>query len=425
MPKEPKLAEPWKPSDPTLRTLSEDAAVETLQLWCWPFETAADLSSTRSLAHDALEHLIRLGLPHAVARGRRMFEPYEVSNFMVWLHRRRGDPFWVERCVAAQRLISKEYFDGRDRRFGVAFERELLRVGQPGKSVRTQLALPREGSPQRDIDLRFAGSPAAHMVRTDDSLDVRARAPAEGAPPLRIELDTAFRSGSYGEVVEPDRVEPFRSPAPSDGTYLSASEGPIKVTDPIRSLAREIAGGARTPFEALKRFWDYFYAHMTVGLVPYDTLPDADLLSGVLQLGWADCWLASALLVAFCRACGVPARMVYGWLLYRTSVSGHYWFEVRVPPYGWLPCDVALSWACAGGDLRDEWSHLFLGRVDPRLVVERFPRSRLLLGPRFPKRFFVRSYAIHGGTEATTCDRDDDSVVFRDRLWLRSCTPVR
>jgi transglutaminase-like putative cysteine protease len=412
-------------SAPDERIVDEADVLAELQLFCWPYETMADPQSTRRSAQDALEHLLGLGLPYAARAAGRAFAPYEVATFLVWAHLRLGDPLWANTCVVAQRRMAREHAAGSELRFGVAMERDVPYVGRPAALVRTQVALPSEGSegaPQSAIGVTLRAGRGVTFVRSGDVADARWR--VDGSATLHLELDFGFRTSWRDARVEPERVEPFRAPDPLLATFLATSEGPIVVTDRVRALARDLAGDSTTPWQALRRFWAYLFETITIGNVPYERLRGPDLLWSTLEFGRADCWHAAALLVGLCRARGIAARVVGGLLLYRPAVSFHYWCEVHVPPFGWVPCDFALSWACAAGDARRPESDVFLGRLDPRLVVERFPRRQIVLGPRLPKRFFLQPRAHAGGTEFVFRGLDDGATIYRDRLWLRSVSAL-
>jgi hypothetical protein len=411
----------WSASDPATRIVSEADVLEQLKLICFPRQTARDPSSTDADARTALDRLLRLGLPSSGARA-RLFDPYEVLHFLVWSHLRLGDPLWAETCVADQRAFTAEYADGGDRVFDLELERSLSSFGRrPGSGFRVQLPVVVATSPQRDVAVAARGDDLRIDVRSD-GVDVRGTVPPSGTA-LGMQLQLTARTGWQGAVVEPERVEPFRDAEPEDAPYLAPAEGVMQVTEPIRALARELAADANTPWDALRRFWRFLFANMMPGNVYYHLLGDRDPLSDLMRIGWTDCWLGSSLLGALCRARGIPARIVSGCILYSAISATHYWLEVLVRPYGWLPCDLVLSWALARGDARDpEWSEFFLGRVDPRLVFERFPRPHFAFAPFLPRRFFLQQRMRAGWTEVAFRDLGDGALAYTDRLRAKIAT---
>lgn len=61
----------------------------------------------------------------------------------------------------------------------------------------------------------------------------------------------------------------------------------------------------------------------------------------VLERGVGRCWDKSDVLVTYCRAAGIPARQVAGWV--PPLGAGHVWVEVYVDG-GWLPVDATTTW---------------------------------------------------------------------------------
>ena len=171
---------------------------------------------------------------------------------------------------------------------------------------------------------------------------------------------------------------PFGDVSISDKKYLSSSEGIIKITARIRALSNELAGDAKTPWDAVQSFWRFLFARLEFGRIHPHSLNADDPLGSIVETGRSDCYFGSALLVALCRARGIPARLVSGYFLYSGSQTNHWWSEILIPPYGWVPCDL-WSWSLADGDINNEWAEKFLGCLDPRLIIERFPRQQLIL----------------------------------------------
>jgi transglutaminase-like putative cysteine protease len=62
--------------------------------------------------------------------------------------------------------------------------------------------------------------------------------------------------------------------------------------------------------------------------------------SGALAEGRGDCTEYADLLIALCRAAGIPARTVSGLALKKNMANpNHHWAEVWLPTYGWIPVD--------------------------------------------------------------------------------------
>jgi transglutaminase-like putative cysteine protease len=318
----------------------------------------------------------------------------------------------------------REHADRRERRVSLTLRREILARGAPGTLLRTQLPLEIDAEGQSDANVEVRAGTGVQAVRAGDRID--ARMPAGSAPMFEVGYAIDLRCAWRGEVVEAQRVESVREAEPSLGRWLSDAEGTIQVTSGIRSLARDLAEGTSTSWEAIRKLWSYVFRTITFGYVPYDRLEGREVLSKIIELGRADCWHASALLVGLCRALGLPARIVGGLPLHPSFSALHYWCEIHVLPYGWLPFDLTVSWVCAAGDPESStWRDTFFGQLEPRLVLETFPRRRILLGPRLPKTFFHQIRSKDGGTEATFHDRDGGQPTYRDRVELTSVRDPR
>ena len=109
---------------------------------------------------------------------------------------------------------------------------------------------------------------------------------------------------------------------------------------------------------------------MSSGRIHHDELDPDDPLGSIAGRGWFDCLAGSSLLAGLCRARGIPARVVNGFTLYEMIPSNHFWTEVLLPPFGWVPFDLG-SWELAAGDRDDRrWSEHYFGRLDADDVPE-------------------------------------------------------
>jgi hypothetical protein len=108
------------------------------------------------------------------------------------------------------------------------------------------------------------------------------------------------------------------------------------------------------------------------GAVHYDQIPAEGPCDWIVQTGWYDCQLGSALFVALCRARGIPARVIGGHVLYRRAPTNHYWVEVWLEEKGWTPFDF-LSWDLSLGGRDLQWRDHFYGQIDNRMVTQVLP----------------------------------------------------
>ena len=258
-------------------------------------------------------------------------------------------------------------------------------------------------------------------------LDARVEVPKTAPPVVAIEVRIGFTGWREDFQIDPSRLQPYDTSSPELELYTRKNEGLVQVTPFVIDLAASLGGGL-SDWEALQRFWAFFFARMHVGPIHHDELDKTDPLRTVVEQGWCDCFVGAALLVALCRARGMPARLVRGLTLNpRNMGSQHYWLEVLLPPYGWVPLDLrslGLADDLPGGGLDTSgWGSTFFCRMDYRMKTARFPlRSIDLLGVRFPAAWYMLELPCDGGVEHTTFDAETDEPIFRDRYrvsWLR------
>ena len=211
--------------------------------------------------------------------------------------------------------------------------------------------------------------------------------------------------GRLDVTVDPDKVSELTSAATcefvchphrssSEGVLnhreealaLGPSEGLIRLTPAVRELAEELVGGETGAMTIVRLFWDYLHAALNIGPLRYAQLNPADPLISMLNVGWADCQLASALLVALCRSRELPARIVSGFMLQHTRP----------------------------GD-RSPWRDIFFGRIDYRARVECLPHLFTgLPGFRLPVAWHLNVSRIEGGTRTCLEDSSNGEAVFSD-----------
>jgi hypothetical protein len=153
---------------------------------------------------------------------------------------------------------------------------------------------------------------------------------------------------------------------------------------------------------------------MTCGVVSYDQLDPARPLDWVLERGWFDCQLGAALIVAVCRARGVPARLAGGYLLYPTAPAVHYWAEVWLEDCGWAPFDL-LTWGLSRGGRDRLWRDHFFGRLDHRMTTQRLPRLFSGAGSvRLPNAWRILARGADEGIQADLYDARSGELTYQE-----------
>jgi hypothetical protein len=161
-------------------------------------------------------------------------------------------------------------------------------------------------------------------------------------------------------------------PPDKRAAYLRPREGLIVISKKVRELAQVLAPTGTDTAKAVRKFWDYMLDELNCGAMHYDQVCADAPCDTVLETGWYDCQLGSALFIALCRAQNIPARLVGGHLLYHHAPTNHYWAEVWLDATGWTPFDF-LSWDLSLGGGDPAWRNAFFGRVDSRMITQLMP----------------------------------------------------
>lgn len=142
-------------------------------------------------------------------------------------------------------------------------------------------------------------------------------------------------------LTEGEPESPLRLGAAERGLYLEPSPQVPRHPE-IEARARELAAGGDDPLSTAR--W-LFGAVARAGRYVHPVRRRGAL--EMLRQGRGDCGQLSSLLVALCRARGIPARLLVGtWVAPRID-SGHSWVEIWVEGLGWVPADPSLGNAYA------------------------------------------------------------------------------
>lgn len=403
-------------ADARRRTFAEQAIVDHLMLHGFAREIRqGDGAAAERECRAALDRWVEGGLPFARGDdGARLFDPFEVVNTMKWAGLHHGDPFFADRFVATARaLIGELHAPGvhgdvpppaalAPRAIDVTLSREFdtSRV-EPGTRTLLRLPLPVEDASLADLRVSLDAAPGldAEVRIAPGRLDARLVAPATGRVTLTVRVAATLRAAG-----------PEPSPAPLTASerslYTQPSEGLVRVTPRVQALASTLAGTVRDDRGRVRAFWNFVLDELVCGMTAYEDVDGAQPLEHVLDSGWFDCQMGSALLVALCRAQGIPARVAGGYLVYPSSAAVHWWAEVWLPDGGW----VALDTLCADLSLhgRDaKWRDYFFGALDYRLKCEVLPR------------IFSRTPGLHLPVEWRMLVRADGTAT---QIGLFACT---
>jgi Transglutaminase-like superfamily len=343
------------------RTVPRPKIAEMIRLGGFAYEPC---SATAEVQIDrALDRWTEARLGVRLDRfGEQLFDPVEVMNFMRQAALDGSDLFWAETYVPTGRRMVEEMATAAKSSFVVDFRR-CFHLGEnvSEKPLRLRLPLPLKNvhGASLGVTSQISGLTDPHLTLRDDRLEVRSTAP-------RRENEVTIAITLRFDAPSPARDLNDASP------YLKPTEGLVVTSRRIADLASALAGPGASTAQAVRAFWVYIRDELKFGAIHYDQVNAAAPCDWVLDVGWYDCQLVSALLVALCRSRSIPARQVSGYLLYPVSPSLHYWAEVWFADEGWKPFDF-MSLDLCFGDTDPAWRDRFYGRIDHRMITQRLP----------------------------------------------------
>ena len=249
------------------------------------------------------------------------------------------------------------------------------------KDLKLWIPIPREWESQKAVKI-ISVQPEPHARYVD---------PEYGNPMLfwdfgkepeqsSYKVDIKFRLESYDVSVEVDanRVGSYDKTSEEYALYTRSTHT-IHITPKIRELAQEAVGDETNPYLQAERVVKFVGKKMRYKILDFErgrgidcllAYPVADEKTGQ-EYYEGSCSQYSALFIALCRAVGIPARSVFGFIGWRpwikeedlkplykfeTKLSQdglagaqhhgaqipHMWAEFYVPNYGWIPVDATM-----------------------------------------------------------------------------------
>jgi len=132
----------------------------------------------------------------------------------------------------------------------------------------------------------------------------------------------------------------------------------------------------------------------------------------------ADSYRASLLFCALARAAGIPSLPVSGVLVNQSRSSvRHYWAEIWIDAFGWIPVDPALGAGVAPADfiLRDNPAAYYFGNADNQRIA--FSRGQAILAQMDPRGRIAgrsRDFALQNIWEEAVGGLDSYSSLWSD-----------
>lgn len=217
--------------------------------------------------------------------------------------------------------------------------------GRPAKQ-NVWLALIRSMPPYQDVR-QMEVTPDDYRPTTDEYGNQYAEFDLSDMPPGKtISIHIRYRVAVSELAYD---LSPCEGPVPSEargedlGIYLRP-ELHIESRNPqITDLAAELSEGQETACEKARAFYDY----VGDNLVYTHNRADWGAQAALGEMG-ADCTEYASLMIALCRASGIPARYLEGLAVpgkeaVDSARTEHAWLEVYLPGSGWVPMDPTMG----------------------------------------------------------------------------------
>jgi hypothetical protein len=397
-----------------------DAVVEQILIQCWLYEArGGDLENARRRAERTLERLLAKGLPYQNGANGMRLDPYAANNFIKAPAGELDDEAWAAWQHTTRRNAVSLPAGASLFRFTLRREWHAFAV-TPGRPVILRLPLPLRQSQHGPANVRLLEPVGAAVEIREMPGCVELRVDSvQDKGPIVAELEVSFTGGEIRDSMAP--ADTLGTPVlPEEEIWLRDREALIILSAPVTALATTLAQRCSDTREFMYACWHWLMTQLRFGDVHRSDLVPDDPLGGLLQSRRADCVLGSSLLVALCRARGIPARLVAGYLLHPANLGPHSWAEIRLAPHLWVPVDYG-SWCYCAGDATDPaWGTFYRGRIDARFLAEVAPREFTGWGSAPPPARWYRLERLHGDRiEHTLYTLPDNALFRRDLLDLQ------
>jgi sugar lactone lactonase YvrE len=242
-------------------------------------------------------------------------------------------------------LTDKEFMRRKDPgRYRWTICQEFRNFGPAeAQDVDIYIAVPRALDNQEILgDIVYDPQPAGFVTDRWDQKFARFHFDRVGAAGfLRVTLKLEARQYQTEYFIFPERVGSLKDIPKNLGKYLADGEK-FDINNPlIQEAVKKVVGEERHPYRIMRRIFDFIRGKLEYNLKPVGGWNPAPT---VLERGTGSCSEYTFLLIAMCRAAGLPARYS-GSLVIRSKDKGfdrvwHRWAQVYLPNYGWLPVDV-------------------------------------------------------------------------------------
>jgi len=247
-----------------------------------------------------------------------------------------------------------------------------------------------------------------------------------------LAIGAKFKMTHYEERfrIDPARIGSYERRSALYERY-TASDKNIAITPAIRAKAREIGGNESNPYLIAKKYYDHIVYDFDYSYTPHAALEALGIPESVfvLEHGYGDCGAQSMYFAALCRAVGIPARAAGGMQLFpnpKTGCGDHFWAQIYLPNYGWIPVDTSVGQLAKympgiSEKQKKDFIDYFFGNMDPfRYLIQVDVDVPLIPQPEEPLIF---SMVLQSPT-AVCREMDESPGLLLMEKWKIVIRPV-
>lgn len=194
--------------------------------------------------------------------------------------------------------------------------------------------------PTQKIDKIYPLYPGASLRNDEEGntiMNYAAPIPIRNGQDLLLGFITRGRFGILSTQKVNRAAISWDAPVPIEirETYLERKPFAYSLSDPlILSISSALVSDGPDPILVTHRVWNFVHEKLF-----YRKLPRPNTAADILSAGHGKCGEFTRLSVSLLRACGLPARGVYGFRLTNDGPTGdaHAWAETYLPGSGWVP----------------------------------------------------------------------------------------
>jgi len=230
------------------------------------------------------------------------------------------------------------------------------------------------------ISVTPAGYVKNPATLTGDLGDIYLEVPlAALAGNLQIEIKFQFKHYEQRfTMVNPANIGIYDTSSALYREYTASGKN-IFINAAITAKAYEIVGWEQNPYRAARKIYNHVVNNLSYSHIPHASLESLGIPESVFvhEHAYGDCGAQSIYFAALCRAVGIPARATGGYQLFPGMEGTHFWAEIYLPNYGWIPVDTSVGQISnyipdLSAAQKQAFQDYFFGSMDPyRMVIQK------------------------------------------------------